>query len=191
MKMLLVGVCALALGTSAYAEGEGAAAGDAGAQCSVEAKCKVECDGDCGKCTAAGKCTEGQPSGKCKCRKGNRKGMKGERCNCPGEGAGRRNRVKPATLQIGEKTTLAEIEAYKQEVAEKIDAAFAAYAAKEPGEDGVKQPTRLILMVNDRMMGCPGMGPGKGPKGQGAKKGRRHNKQHNSPEESAPENEEK
>lgn len=95
----------------------------------------------------------------------------------------RMNRPKPVALVINEKTTAEQIEAYKKEVAEKIDAAFTGYASKEAGENGVKQPTRIMLMVNDRMMGRPGMGPGmgpgtgpgmgRGPKGQGMGKGGR------------------
>lgn len=110
------------------------------------------------------------------------------------EFAGRMNRPKPVALVINEKTTADQIEAYKKEVAEKIDAAFTGYATKEAGENGVKAPTRIMLMVNDRPMGRPGMGPGmgRGPKGPGMGRGGRRGPKGERPEgapapEAAPE----
>ena len=110
------------------------------------------------------------------------------------ECAGRMNRPKPVALVINEKTTADQIEAYKKEVAEKIDAAFTGYATKEAGENGVKAPTRIMLMVNDRPMGRPGMGPGmgRGPKGPGMGRGGRRGPKGERPEgapapEAAPE----
>lgn len=75
------------------------------------------------------------------------------------------NRPMPARFTIDEKTTPADIEAFKKEVCAKIDEAAKAYAAKE-GEK--KAPTSLFLVVNDRSMRPRGQGMrGKGPRGMG------------------------
>lgn len=82
------------------------------------------------------------------------------------------NRPRPARLTINEKTTPADIEAFKKEVCSKIDEAAKAYAAKEGDK---KAPTSLFLVVNDRSMRPRGMGPrGKGMRGMGPRgKGKR------------------
>jgi hypothetical protein len=60
---------------------------------------------------------------------------------------GMRNRQRPVTFAIDEKTTSEQIEAFKKEVCAKIDEAAKAYAAQE-GEK--KSPKNIILFVNDR-----------------------------------------
>ena len=60
---------------------------------------------------------------------------------------GMRNRQRPVTFAIDEKTTSEQIEAFKKEVCAKIDEAAKAYAAQE-GEK--KTPKNIILFVNDR-----------------------------------------
>ena len=60
---------------------------------------------------------------------------------------GMRNRQRPLTFGINEKTTSEQIEAFKKEVCAKIDEAAKAYAAQE-GEK--KSPKNIVLFVNDR-----------------------------------------
>ena len=60
---------------------------------------------------------------------------------------GMRNRQRPVTFAIDEKTTSEQIEAFKKEICAKIDEAAKAYAAQE-GEK--KSPKNIILFVNDR-----------------------------------------
>ena len=60
---------------------------------------------------------------------------------------GMRNRQRPVTFAIDEKTTSEQIEAFKKEVCAKIDEAAKAYAAQE-GEK--KTPKSVMFFVNDR-----------------------------------------
>lgn len=60
---------------------------------------------------------------------------------------GMRNRQRPVTFVIDEKTTSEQIEAFKKEVCAKIDEVAKAYAAQE-GEK--KTPKSVMLFVNDR-----------------------------------------
>ena len=86
----------------------------------------------------------------------------------------RGNRVRqsqpPMTFVIDEKTTAEQIDAFKKELAAKVDAAFEAYKAKPAPENGEAKPhTRIMLMVTDRSFGGPrmGKGPGAGRGGNG------------------------
>ena len=88
----------------------------------------------------------------------------------------RANRPAPTMLKLDANTTPEQVETFKKQVAEKIDAAVAAQAAKT-GDD--KAPTTIVLFVNDRPIGMgmgqrggqrgPGMGQ-RGP-GQGGRRG--------------------
>ena len=86
-----------------------------------------------------------------------------------------RNRPQPTMLLIDAKTTPEQVEAYKKEAAEKIDAAYAAFKTKKAEEGKEKAPTRVMLMVMDRPFGGPGMGQGMGP-GMNGRRGPRGNR---------------
>lgn len=135
MKKSLMVFCGAALALAAFAEPEAAAPGCA-------------CNGN--------------PSAACTC-----KGPEG--CNCAKPARPDRpprpnvERQRPPTLVLDGKTTPEQVEAFKKEICEKVDAAFAAQAAKA-GEE--RQPTRIVLFVNDR-----GFGPGMGPQGRGGRRG--------------------
>jgi len=73
------------------------------------------------------------------------------------------DRPMPTMLVVDGKTTIEQVEAFKKQICEKVDAAVAAQAAKT-GDN--KQPTRIVLFVNDR-----GFGPGMGPQGRGGRRG--------------------
>lgn len=79
-----------------------------------------------------------------------------------------RPRPQQSILTIDDKTTDEQVEAYKKEVAAKIDAAVAAYKAKPTEEGKDKAPTRVMLMVMDRPFGMgPNGHPGMGGRGMG------------------------
>ena len=77
----------------------------------------------------------------------------------------RANRPAPTMLKLDANTTPEQVEAFKKQVAEKIDAAVAAQAAKT-GDD--KAATTIVLFVNDRPIG---MGMGQRGPGQGGRRG--------------------
>lgn len=73
-------------------------------------------------------------------------------------------RQAPVMIQITDKTTAEEVEAFKKNVMEKIDKSYAEYKAK-PAPEGAEKPALHVgVMIVERR---PGMGPGMRGPGQG------------------------
>lgn len=151
-KMMIVCAAALSALVAMSAPAADCGCAQPGADKACDCGKKPECD--CGKQESCG-CEKG----KCPCKQGDcEKG----KCSCKkGDCKKGKCRPRPLALRLTPETTADDVEAFKRQVAEKIDAVF---ARSRDGAGEARTPVAITLIVNDR--------PGKGPQAKGARPGR-------------------
>ncbi len=147
MKKLMVAFCGAALAAVAFAQ---------------EPAASAEAREACGKCCAAKEGVKAKAEAKKEARKA--RAERGPR--------GMQGRPRQNVFVINDKTTAEQLEAYKKQVCERIDAAAKAYADKQVADGEKKMPVRVMLNVIDRPFGRPGMEGGRrGPHGDRPRRG--------------------